>query len=557
MTGVTFDPSYLTMAEKDDCETVHVYGGCSDPGHTHTLEVLDWDGADAFGTFTQTGFTGDNTTGEFEFCPGPCDAGYYTIQVRDTDNDFGAEEFGTFTLYVEDKYGKFMLTEPVEVDGGQIMPGTDIKVCIAAECGALPPKIGGYNFLLHFDSSMLTLLDVEDMYGMEYFYWDTWQVDDGDKVRIVGIANKPNQIDTDPIDTWQDAPYVCLTFHVSAKWDCNYWLWIDWEVDDACLDNTLTDEFGENLYITAQIERPGHPVYWEEVRDWDLCQTTYCDSILEIPGEIVLNGTHVECYHIYGPNGDVNMDYVRYTIADAVYFMEYLKGAVALTDAAYQGAASDINFDGHQWTIADLIFLVNIVNGSANPVGEGKVVAASTAQINVSGNTIWTDATIGGIYLTVKGGGEPVLKADMDMETSVVNGERRIIVMSWDSNTAIGDLITIPGSFEITSVEVSDPAGNLMNAKVTSVPREFALAQNYPNPFNPNTNIAFALPNDANVTLTVYNIAGQKVVELVNGQVKAGVHTVTWNASDATSGVYFYTINAGNYTATRKMVLLK
>jgi len=182
----------------------------------------------------------------------------------------------------------------------------------------------------------------------------------------------------------------------------------------------------------------------------------------------------------------------------------------------------------------------------------------STADIAVSGNTVTTDATIGGIYLTVKGGGEPVLKADgMMMETSVVNGERRIIIVgaNWKPATATGALVTIPGNFEITSVEVSDPAGNLM--KVTTVPSEFALAQNYPNPFNPNTNISFNLPTDANVSLTVYNIAGEKVAELVNGQVKAGHHTVNWNASNVASGVYFYTIKAGNFTATRKMVLMK
>jgi len=238
--------------------------------------------------------------------------------------------------------------------------------------------------------------------------------------------------------------------------------------------------------------------------------------------------------------------------------MEYLKGVVTeddfRQDPAYHGTASDINVDGHQWTIADLIMLVNILNGSATPVGEGKVLA-STANITV-GNTISTNAEIGGIYLTVKGGGEPILRADgMDMETSVVNGERRIIIMSWDSNTATGDLVTILGSFEVTSVEVSDPAGYLM--KVTTVPSAFALAQNYPNPFNPNTNITFDLPSDELVTLTVYNVTGEKVVELVNGEVKAGRHTVTWTASDVASGVYFYTIKAGSFTATRKMVLLK
>jgi hypothetical protein len=93
--------------------------------------------------------------------------------------------------------------------------------------------------------------------------------------------------------------------------------------------------------------------------------------------------------------------------------------------------------------------------------------------------------------------------------------------------------------------------------KVPVIPTEFTLAQNYPNPFNPVTSIDFGLPENSEVTITVYNVLGQAVTELVNGAMEAGYHKVLWDASDMASGVYFYRIAAGDFTATKRMVLMK
>ena len=94
------------------------------------------------------------------------------------------------------------------------------------------------------------------------------------------------------------------------------------------------------------------------------------------------------------------------------------------------------------------------------------------------------------------------------------------------------------------------------------LPTEFSLSQNYPNPFNPTTDINFSLPQDARVSLEVYNVLGQRVNTLVDGQLPAGNHTVTWNGTNAdggqvSSGVYFYKISAENFSETKKMMLLK
>ena len=104
------------------------------------------------------------------------------------------------------------------------------------------------------------------------------------------------------------------------------------------------------------------------------------------------------------------------------------------------------------------------------------------------------------------------------------------------------------GSFEY-SPEVSVEAG--------AVPAGFTLSQNYPNPFNPATSISYSIPKDGFVHLSVYNVLGQQVKELINENVIAGNHQVTFNAANLSSGVYYYRIEAGGNTVTRKMILLR
>lgn len=85
----------------------------------------------------------------------------------------------------------------------------------------------------------------------------------------------------------------------------------------------------------------------------------------------------------------------------------------------------------------------------------------------------------------------------------------------------------------------------------------FALSQNYPNPFNPNTQIQFNLPIATKVNLSVYNIIGQKVVELANNNYEAGLHTIKFNAYNLSSGMYFYKLLSEDFTQVNKMLLLK
>lgn len=85
----------------------------------------------------------------------------------------------------------------------------------------------------------------------------------------------------------------------------------------------------------------------------------------------------------------------------------------------------------------------------------------------------------------------------------------------------------------------------------------YKLDQNYPNPFNPSTAITFSVPEAGNVSLKIYDMLGREVATLINGSMNAGSHTVSFNAENLSSGMYLYTLNAGNFTSSKKMMLLK
>jgi len=101
----------------------------------------------------------------------------------------------------------------------------------------------------------------------------------------------------------------------------------------------------------------------------------------------------------------------------------------------------------------------------------------------------------------------------------------------------------------ITSVE--EPSAD------RRLPGNFSLEQNYPNPFNPTTAISYQLSAVNYVTLKVYNSAGREVACLVDRQMPAGSHRTEWNASGVPSGIYFYRIQAGNYSETKKLVVMR
>jgi len=96
-----------------------------------------------------------------------------------------------------------------------------------------------------------------------------------------------------------------------------------------------------------------------------------------------------------------------------------------------------------------------------------------------------------------------------------------------------------------------------VNDNKEAIPKKFELSQNYPNPFNPTTRIEYSISSKQFVTLKVYDILGREVTTLVNEEKSAGSYEVTFNAGNLASGVYIYTIKAGAFYQTKKLILLK
>ncbi len=127
--------------------------------------------------------------------------------------------------------------------------------------------------------------------------------------------------------------------------------------------------------------------------------------------------------------------------------------------------------------------------------------------------------------------------------------------------------MTLPikaGDFNIyTTVQLPTPEQGILlgadeeNDSNDLIPNSVQLKQNYPNPFNPETSISFSLPSQSKVKLTVYNMLGEKVSDLINGELGAGNHAVIFNAGFLSSGIYYYKLETEGYSESRKMILLK
>ena len=132
-----------------------------------------------------------------------------------------------------------------------------------------------------------------------------------------------------------------------------------------------------------------------------------------------------------------------------------------------------------------------------------------------------------------------------------------------DVADCINNGVILPsGTIPSSTPNIAYKGGREQAIQASGLPQEFSLGQNYPNPFNPDCEIRYALPADAEVTLSIYNVLGQKVRTLVEEHQASGQKTVSWDGTDergnkAASGIYFYRIKAGEFEDTKKMILMK
>jgi hypothetical protein len=145
--------------------------------------------------------------------------------------------------------------------------------------------------------------------------------------------------------------------------------------------------------------------------------------------------------------------------------------------------------------------------------------------------------------------------------------EYKTVNNSWVPGNGILHVVNPDGfkaHFWASEVVVYYNEPTIVKVNEEPIPEGFKLHQNYPNPFNPTTNIEYTISrselgnqNSAQVTLTIYNTLGQETATLVNQKQSAGTYSVTWDAGENSSGVYFYILKAGEKTLTKKMVFIR
>jgi hypothetical protein len=142
----------------------------------------------------------------------------------------------------------------------------------------------------------------------------------------------------------------------------------------------------------------------------------------------------------------------------------------------------------------------------------------------------------------------PLAEFQLQETVGIPNGSKTVKVQVYNMKN---ELMGVVESLDVSSLPTA------INAATPIVVSEYRLAQNYPNPFNPNTVIGYQLPVNSYVTIKVYDMLGREAATLVDERKDAGIYEAKFDASMLTSGVYFYKLCAGNYSQTRKLLLIK
>ncbi len=445
--------------------------------------------------------------------------------------------------------------------------------------------LGGFDLLIAYDNSALSFQAATEgaiytQCGWEYFtyrFGANGNCSGGcpsGLIRIVGIAETNNGANH---PTCTSPKYVGalpttlahLQFLVSNNrtLECQYvpirFFWVE------CGDNSLSNASGSKLFVNCKVfdydnENPindasfGLPGY--------LGVPNSC--ITSVPGKAAVErnidmhngGIDIVCADSIDARGDINLNGLGYEIADAVMFTNYFIYGLSAFVGHVPGsqAASDVNADGISLSVADLVYLIRVIVGDALPYPKPTNLSASVTTDN--GVTV-EGVELGAVFMVLKGEVTPISTTkDANMVYAYDGTNTRVLfTVPFDINqygkvmTGFNGQLLENAGAEIVSIEMADVHGFAVKE---ALPTEYALLQNYPNPFNPTTKVAFDMPKAGDYKISVYNVTGQKVTEIV-GSANAGRIVRELDMTNNASGVYFYKLEADGFTATKKAVLLK
>jgi hypothetical protein len=486
------------------------------------------------------------------------------------------------TVTVLAPYCPIPVVSIADAAGIVVRPGAQVTIPVTLTTDNHP--IRELNLHLGYDPSAISLIAIERGEALskwEHFTYRLGPTPTGESsVRLSAVADLDNGGTHPPSDAYMPRGTIAyLTFQVTT--DRNL---VGIDIPVAVMDGGT-----ENIIIN----KSRTIAFVGELSDVESIRDLHANKMV-VPTLQFESGS----IRIIAPNtdiGDINRNGIASEIGDAILLARYqTHGDAALSSdppvRAAQIAASDINNDGVMLSVGDLVYLVRILTGEASPSGAAKVspyVASGSVSQSVAHGTmsVSTSATVelgGGLFVfrthdnTV---GTPSLSAaasGMTLSASVRNGELRVLVStdpraSRSARLPSGrnELFSVPvegnGRVELIESQLSDADGALLSiGSAASVrrPEGYALQQNHPNPFNAGTVIPFEMGDAGDWTVRVYNVAGQMIRSFSGTAGGHGLVNVSWDGTDQNgrpvgSGMYLYRVVAGEFTATRKMILLK
>ncbi len=525
-------------------------------------------------------------TGLFNWLTDSSEAGLTKSFAATITDQCGGADTVAFSVQVLDHVPQVLAIE--KTHSGQL--GSVEEVSITRKIGSA--QIGSFDFLIAFNSLPLNFIsaqpgDALNACGWEYFtykYTPTsnscgWNCVES-LVRITAIADV-NDIAGSPSCSQfgENAELVKLRFYVAIdpSFECYYlpvrFAWLD------CGDNSTTNIAGDTSWISSRVfdfenADPFNDPNYEMTDTVCSPEISYggacadCDDALPGVRDIYFQhgGVDLNCTELDFA-GDVNLNGIPYEIADASLLAEYFTGGLGVftKNMAAQVAQSDANNDSFVLTTGDLAYLLRVILGDALPFPKLHPFAV-TAQVDALGGIVTIDSPdpIAAVHMTFNVPEEIFIDNYTQLQLNYAVRDGKLHVLLWpgierfDASipAGINEIIKVHGA-TLDSIEISDYHGNMMSSMLSrrALPTEFALAQNFPNPFNPVTRININLPELSNWSLDIFNVTGQ-VIESFTGN-GIGIVGIDWDARSYPSGVYFYKVQVGSWTASKKMLLLK
>jgi len=274
----------------------------------------------------------------------------------------------------------------------------------------------------------------------------------------------------------------------------------------------------------------------------------YPNYTLSVEGDMTVSVCAGSCDETCAPAydaSDVNADGAT-NVQDVVSIVSCILETAGVCE--FTGGNGDVNGDGFV-NVQDVVAIVGTILG-------GRTTSDATdAKLNINDGFVSLKANgfIGAVQMTLShDAGFAINLTDKAMVADYrTNGNSTTLIVIAPEGDYLFDAT---GEFTFEEVMVYNSEDEV---STSIVPNQLALSKAYPNPFNPSTSLSIALPADGFVSISVYNVMGQQVDMLHSGNMSAGEHNLTWNASNMTSGVYFVRAESSNAVAVQKVMLMK